>query len=100
MRANKRSEEARCDIQDRTPRCAIVLAASRAPSLLPRERFSPLPLLEPPATSVIGRFGRNSGAGVSRAREVGGEEGSVAGLVMVLTGLLNLFAAPLLVWML
>lgn len=36
------------------------------------------------------------GAGVSRASEVGGEEGSVAGLVMVLTGLLNLFAAPLL----
>ncbi|NWA05313.1 LrgB family protein [Pseudomonas gingeri] len=36
------------------------------------------------------------GAGVSRAREVGGEEGTVAGLVMVLTGLLNLFAAPLL----
>jgi putative effector of murein hydrolase len=40
------------------------------------------------------------GAGVSRAREVGGEEGSVAGLVMVLTGLLNLFAAPLLVFLL
>lgn len=36
------------------------------------------------------------GAGVSRAHEVGGEEGSVAGLVMVLTGLLNLFSAPLL----
>lgn len=36
------------------------------------------------------------GAGVSRAHEVGGGEGSVAGLVMVLTGLLNLFAAPLL----
>ena len=36
------------------------------------------------------------GAGVSRAREVGSEEGSVAGLVMVLTGILNLFAAPLL----
>ncbi|UZE28238.1 LrgB family protein [Pseudomonas asplenii] len=36
------------------------------------------------------------GAGVSRAREAGGEEGTVAGLVMVLTGLLNLFAAPLL----
>lgn len=35
------------------------------------------------------------GAGVSRAQEVGREEGSVAGLVMVLTGLLNLFAAPL-----
>ncbi|MGC5702478.1 LrgB family protein [Pseudomonas sp. NFXW11] len=40
------------------------------------------------------------GAGVSRAHEVGGEEGSVAGLVMVLTGLLNLFAAPLLASML
>jgi putative effector of murein hydrolase len=36
------------------------------------------------------------GAGVSRAQEVGREEGSVAGLVMVLTGLLNLFAGPLL----
>lgn len=39
---------------------------------------------------------QSHGAGVSRAHEVGGEEGSVAGLVMVLTGLLNLFAAPLL----
>ncbi|MDU9399747.1 LrgB family protein [Pseudomonas sp. zfem003] len=36
------------------------------------------------------------GAGVSRAQEVGREEGTVAGLVMVLMGLLNLFAAPLL----
>ncbi|MNF87130.1 Inner membrane protein YohK [compost metagenome] len=35
------------------------------------------------------------GAGVSRAQEVGREEGTVAGLVMVLMGLLNLFAAPL-----
>lgn len=40
------------------------------------------------------------GAGVSRAQEVGREEGSVAGLVMVLTGLLNLFAAPLLAMLL
>lgn len=40
------------------------------------------------------------GAGVSRAQEVGCEEGSVAGLVMVLTGLLNLFAAPLLAMLL
>lgn len=40
------------------------------------------------------------GAGVSRAHEVGGEEGSVAGLVMVLTGLLNLLAAPMLASML
>jgi len=36
-------------------------------------------------------------AGASRAHEVGREEGSVAGLVMVLMGLLNLAAAPLLV---
>ena len=36
------------------------------------------------------------GAGVARAQEVGREEGTVAGLVMVLMGLLNLFAAPLL----
>jgi putative effector of murein hydrolase len=35
------------------------------------------------------------GAGVARAQEVGSEEGTVAGLVMVLMGLLNLFAAPL-----
>ena len=40
------------------------------------------------------------GAGVSRAQEMGREEGSVAGLVMVLTGLLNLFAAPLLAMLL
>ncbi len=36
------------------------------------------------------------GAGVARAQEVGREEGTVAGLVMVLMGLLNLFIAPLL----
>ncbi len=36
------------------------------------------------------------GAGVARAQEVGREEGTVAGLVMVLMGLLNLFAAPML----
>lgn len=36
------------------------------------------------------------GAGVVRAQEVGREEGTVAGLVMVLMGLLNLFIAPLL----
>ncbi|WP_437881112.1 LrgB family protein [Pseudomonas sp. LRF_L74] len=39
------------------------------------------------------------GAGTARAQEVGQEEGTVAGLVMVLMGLLNLFAAPLLVWL-
>lgn len=55
-----------------------------------------LPLRTPLARGALFGVGAH-GAGVSRAHEVGGEEGSVAGLVMVLTGLLNLFAAPLLV---
>ncbi|MBC3411925.1 MULTISPECIES: LrgB family protein [Pseudomonas] len=55
-----------------------------------------LPLRTPLARGALFGVGAH-GAGVSRAREVGHEEGSVAGLVMVLTGLLNLFAAPLLV---
>lgn len=38
------------------------------------------------------------GAGTSRAYEFGGEEGSAAGLLMVLTGLFNLLLAPLLAW--
>ncbi|CAK9891232.1 MULTISPECIES: LrgB family protein [Pseudomonas] len=54
-----------------------------------------LPLRTPLARGALFGVGAH-GAGVSRAHEVGGEEGSVAGLVMVLTGLLNLFAAPLL----
>lgn len=40
------------------------------------------------------------GAGVARARQIGGEEGSIAGLVMVLAGLFNVLAAPLLVHLL
>ncbi len=36
------------------------------------------------------------GAGVAKAREVGNEEGSIAGLVMVLAGLANVTAAPIL----
>jgi len=56
-----------------------------------------LPLRTPLARGALFGVGAH-GAGVSRAHEVGGEEGSVAGLVMVLTGLLNLFAAPLLLW--
>lgn len=36
------------------------------------------------------------GAGVAKAHEIGPEEGSVAGLVMVLVGLVNVLAAPLL----
>ncbi|CAI8874867.1 MULTISPECIES: LrgB family protein [Pseudomonas] len=54
-----------------------------------------LPLRSALARGALFAVGAH-GAGVSRAHEVGGEEGSVAGLVMVLTGLLNLFAAPLL----
>ncbi|WP_422422282.1 LrgB family protein [Pseudomonas sp. GZD-222] len=57
-----------------------------------------LPLRTPLARGALFGVGAH-GAGVSRAHEVGGEEGSVAGLVMVLTGLLNLFAAPLLMLM-
>jgi len=37
------------------------------------------------------------GAGVAKARELGPTEGSVAGLVMVLVGLLNILIAPVLV---
>lgn len=37
-----------------------------------------------------------SGAGAAKAQEIGREEGSVAGLVMVLVGLLNVLAAPVL----
>lgn len=58
-----------------------------------------LPLRTPLARGALYGVGAH-GAGVSRAHEVGGEEGSVAGLVMVLTGLLNLFAAPLLLHLL
>src|SRR5471032_2254897 len=54
-----------------------------------------LPLRTPLARGALFGVGAH-GEGVSRAQEVGGEEGSVAGLVMVFTGLLNLFAVPLL----
>jgi len=37
------------------------------------------------------------GAGVAKAREVGAEEGSVAGLVMILAGLANVAVAPALI---
>lgn len=38
------------------------------------------------------------GVGTAKAQELGREEGSFAGLVMVLVGLLNVLAAPLLSW--
>jgi predicted murein hydrolase (TIGR00659 family) len=53
-----------------------------------------------PLRSVLARgalFGMGAhGAGVAKAHQIGREEGSIAGLVMVLVGLLNVLAAPLL----
>ncbi|AYC31826.1 LrgB family protein [Pseudomonas cavernae] len=54
-----------------------------------------LPLKSSLARGALFGVGAHA-AGASRASEIGREEGSVAGLVMVLMGLLNLFAAPLL----
>lgn len=52
-----------------------------------------------PLRSALARgalFGMGAhGAGVAKASQLGREEGSIAGLVMVLAGLLNLLAAPL-----
>ena len=36
------------------------------------------------------------GIGIARARELGGEDGAIAALVMILAGLLNVVCAPLL----
>ena len=53
-----------------------------------------------PLRSVMARgalFGMGAhGAGVARAHQLGREEGSIAGLVMILVGLVNVLAAPLL----
>jgi predicted murein hydrolase (TIGR00659 family) len=38
------------------------------------------------------------GAGVAKAHQIGREEGSIAGLVMILVGFTNLMAAPLIAW--
>lgn len=40
------------------------------------------------------------GAGVARAHQIGGEEGSIAGLVMVLAGLFNVMMAPVVAFIL
>jgi predicted murein hydrolase (TIGR00659 family) len=52
-----------------------------------------------PLRSVLARgalFGMGAhGAGVAKAHQIGREEGSIAGLVMVLVGLINVLAAPL-----
>ncbi|EJF89388.1 LrgB family protein [Bartonella tamiae] len=39
------------------------------------------------------------GAGVARAHQIGQEEGSIAGLVMVMVGIVNVFIAPLIGWL-
>ena len=53
-----------------------------------------------PLRSALARgalFGMGAhGAGVAKAGEIGGEEGSIAGLVMILSGIGNVLAAPLL----
>ncbi|GEO87458.1 MULTISPECIES: LrgB family protein [Alphaproteobacteria] len=53
-----------------------------------------------PLRSALARgalFGMGAhGAGVAKAQQIGREEGSIAGLVMVFVGLVNVFAAPLL----
>lgn len=52
-----------------------------------------------PIRSALARgalFGMGAhGAGVAKAHQIGSEEGSIAGLVMVLVGLVNVLAAPL-----
>jgi predicted murein hydrolase (TIGR00659 family) len=52
-----------------------------------------------PVRSTLARgalFGMGAhGAGVAKAHQMGAEEGSIAGLVMILVGLVNVLAAPL-----
>lgn len=54
-----------------------------------------LPLRSTLARGALFGLGAH-GAGTAKAHEIGREEGSVAGLVMVLVGLLNVLLAPLL----
>jgi len=57
-----------------------------------------------PLRSALARgalFGMGAhGAGVARAHQIGGEEGSIAGLVMVLAGLFNVMMAPVVAYLL
>jgi predicted murein hydrolase (TIGR00659 family) len=57
-----------------------------------------------PLRSALSRgaaFGMGAhGAGVAKAHQIGPEEGSVASLVMVLVGIVNVLAAPLVAWVL
>jgi predicted murein hydrolase (TIGR00659 family) len=54
-----------------------------------------LPLRSSLARGALFGMGAH-GAGVAKANQIGREEGSIAGLVMVLVGLVNVLAAPLL----
>lgn len=54
-----------------------------------------LPLRSSLARGALFGMGAH-GVGVARAQQIGREEGSVAGLVMILAGLLNVLAAPVL----
>lgn len=55
-----------------------------------------LPLRSSMARGALFGMGAH-GAGVAKAREVGAEEGSVAGLVMILAGLANVAVAPMVI---
>ena len=57
-----------------------------------------LPLRSSMARGALYGMGAH-GIGVAKAHEIGQEEGSIAGLVMVLVGLTNVLAAPLIAWM-
>ncbi|MEJ2654097.1 MAG: LrgB family protein [Acidihalobacter sp.] len=61
--------------------------------------LSRLPLRSSLARGALLGMGAQ-GAGTAKAHEIGHEEGSIAGLVMVLVGLCNVFAAPLLAYFL
>ena len=56
-----------------------------------------LPLRSALAKGALFGMGAH-GAGVAKAHSIGREEGTVAGLVMVLVGLINVLAAPLLIY--
>lgn len=57
-----------------------------------------LPLKSGMARGALYGMGAH-GIGVAKAHEIGREEGSIAGLVMVLVGLTNVLAAPLIAWL-
>jgi predicted murein hydrolase (TIGR00659 family) len=69
-----------------------VLGAALGESMLAR-----LPIRSTLARGALLGMGAH-GAGTAKAHEIGPEEGSIAGLVMVLVGLFNVLAAPMLAY--